>query len=291
MAQIALAHQALGDWLQANLKLQAALGTEDPWIERNRRLLDGALVGIRARLGKVLVTVTQKGAEVRLNGRLVGTTPLTTPAYATPGTVILKVEAAGYMPVTRALNVAAGSVRKETVNLLRKPPSAAPPSAAPPSAAPTSAAPTSPAPTSAVAPTAAPPSPADLATTEERRSPPDNDSGVAPWVGWTLLGGAALGLGTGVAGIVVRNDRINAYNDPACLADGRTRDENCGGLLDEADTASLWATVAFATGGALAVGAVITLLLSDSDDTPDEESGLAACGPGPGLGAACMVRF
>ncbi len=77
LAQIALAEQALGHWREAYEHLASALRhTDDPWISAHHATLDVALREIASRLGAVEVSCNVHGAEVRVDGRVVGKTPL-----------------------------------------------------------------------------------------------------------------------------------------------------------------------------------------------------------------------
>lgn len=274
-AQMALAHQALGDWLAAQQNLSAALKTKHPWIAKNRGPLEGALKTIEGRLGRVEVNATAEGAKVKVNGRDVGETPLPAPVFVVAGSVIVQVEKAGFFPVSRQIQVAAGSLARENVKLVQQTQAAAPP---PPKAAPPKAAP----------PKTAPP-------TAQTDVGGGDDS--LTYVGYGLAGGAAVGIGLGVTGLIIRNGKINEYNDDACLVGGRTRDENCSDKLDSANSAETLMLVGFIAGGAMAAGSAVVLILAGGSggDTAALDGGDAptwACGPGPGeIGAGCAFRF
>ena len=95
-AQMALAEQALGRWIQAEQHLQEALVAEaDPWIRRHRAALRAALEVIGEHLGGLDVRGGVPGAEVRVEGRARGTLPLVLPLRVPVGTVVLEVRAPG----------------------------------------------------------------------------------------------------------------------------------------------------------------------------------------------------
>src|SRR5260370_309383 len=74
-AQIGLAEQALGEWTSSESDLQAALQADDPWIARNRQVLDQALEFVNSQLGWVDVHCNVNGAELVVNDSPVGRTP------------------------------------------------------------------------------------------------------------------------------------------------------------------------------------------------------------------------
>jgi hypothetical protein len=127
LAQVALAHQALGQWLDAEAELVAALETEHPWIERNRSPLEQALATIRRHLAWLEVLGTPQGATVRLNGRAVGTLPLDEPARVVAGDVRLQVSAEGHETMTRTVSVRPGARAREIVRLVVAAPESAVP--------------------------------------------------------------------------------------------------------------------------------------------------------------------
>lgn len=259
-AQVALAHQALGEWLDAHRELTSALKMPDRWIEQHRTALESALDVIQGRLGRVEVECSVDGAEVRLNGQKIGVTPLSEAGFAVAGTVVLDVEADGYWPVTRQVQVGPGSLARETIKLVAQETNTMPDAAA------------------------------------ETTVP--ESSNIYAIVGWTFAGAAAVGVAVGTAGLLIRNDEIDAYNDPSCLAGGRSRDENCGDRLDAADSALAMGISGFVAGGAFAIGSLVFLLLDDDAPSAKETAGRSSgdrsfvCAPGPGdIGAACALRF
>ena len=106
-AQVGLAQQALGRWVEAERFLAEALkDRRDAWIRKHRRTLDTALDRIREQLGDLRVEGTPVGAQVRFGGRLVGTLPMTEPARVVAQRALLEVSAAGYADVAREVTVA-----------------------------------------------------------------------------------------------------------------------------------------------------------------------------------------
>jgi hypothetical protein len=116
-AQVALAEQALGLWVNAEADLVGALGeTEDPWIAKHRGALEGALAIVRRRLGSLEVRGNE-GAEVFLDGVRLGALPAGA-FRVEAGTRRLDVRLAGYHASTRTVEVPAAGVARETVTLV-----------------------------------------------------------------------------------------------------------------------------------------------------------------------------
>ncbi|HET9931601.1 MAG TPA: hypothetical protein VFQ35_12965 [Polyangiaceae bacterium] len=108
LAQIALAEQALGQWLLAEQDLTAALATHDGWVEANRDALDRALVVIQSHLSWLAVTTNVESAEVWLDDRKLGV------VRAAPWRVIqgpheLSLRLADGRSSTRSLELSAGA--------------------------------------------------------------------------------------------------------------------------------------------------------------------------------------
>src|SRR5262249_17997811 len=99
--------------------------------------------------------------------------------------------------------------------------------------------------------------------------------------------------GGGGAYVVGKNAADRWNNDSVCLANGKTRSDNCSGDRNTANAASSGAIASFAVGGVLIAASTI-LLIAAPRETP--ERGMASttlrCGGGPGMiGVACGGAF
>ena len=208
-AQMGFAEQALGRWVDAELHLrEARSASTDPWIVERAAVLNEALGEVARHLGTLDVHANVVGAEVRVDGRDVGTLPFVRPVRAPVGVVSLEVSAAQHLRVRRDVRVHAGELTRESVTLV-------PIAGAPP---------------------------ADRAAT--RRV-----------LAWVTAGGAVMGFGVGVVGLVA--------NDGAAGAAG------------------------LVLGGALATTSAV-LFLTLPGRVPETRSARFGCGFGPGdLGLAC----
>jgi hypothetical protein len=118
-AQIGLAEQSLGQWVAAESDLQAALDTDDAWITRNRESLDQARWFVSAHLGWLIVSSNVQ-ASLMLDGANVGTLPMRRPVRLAIGTVVLRVEANGYLPVERQVQIVDREPVHELVDLVSR---------------------------------------------------------------------------------------------------------------------------------------------------------------------------
>lgn len=266
LAQLALAEQALGRWLEADEHLRAAMASGDRWVVRNRATLDEAMSAIAQHVGSLVVEGTPAGATVTLAERQIGTLPMSAPARVLVGRARLSVRADGHEPVQREIDVRPGETLRETVTL-----------------APTAA--------------SAPPPPAPEPPPPER-TPARPRSGGSPL---TTLGIVGLGVGGaavvgGTVALVLREGHASDWNSDACLQGGRTRSENCQADLDAGETAELFDILGFAVGGAVLAGSVVLLIVGASGDDDAEPAPQSArvigCSVGPGdVGLSCAGRF
>jgi hypothetical protein len=144
-AQMGLAAQALGRWVVAETQLAGALASDDAWVAGKRKTLEDALTVVRKRIGSLEVLADVPGADVLVNGQIVGQLPLPAPLRLPAGTVVLQVQAKGYVQVQRSVMVEGGQLARESFQLARVTPviplSAATSEAASATAAPSAGAP------------------------------------------------------------------------------------------------------------------------------------------------------
>lgn len=126
LAQLALAEQALGRWIDAEAHLVEAMAADDPWIVDHRGVLEGALATIREHLGRLIVTANVEGATVRVNGRDAGALPMAEPVSVEIGTAVIDVTAPGHVAVQRQEEIAAGQLSRVRVTLVPRAGAASP---------------------------------------------------------------------------------------------------------------------------------------------------------------------
>lgn len=119
LAQIALAEQALGRFVEAEVHLQQALAVQgDAWISTRRPQLQQALEQISSQLGTIQIQGGVPGAVVFVNGTERGTMPQAATLRVRAGSAVVEIRAQGYVPVQRNVNVLAGGTARESIQLI-----------------------------------------------------------------------------------------------------------------------------------------------------------------------------
>jgi len=119
LAQIALAEQALGRFVEAEIHLQQALAVSgDMWIDSRRPQLQQALQQISSQLGTIEIQGGVPGAVVFVNGTERGTMPQAAQLRVRAGSAVVEIRAQGYVPVQRTVNVLAGGTARESIQLI-----------------------------------------------------------------------------------------------------------------------------------------------------------------------------
>ena len=117
-AQIGLAEQALGRWVDADSDLREALGHKgDRWIDKNEAALRAALATIAQHVGSLQISGSPAGARVSVDDRDVGTIPFSQPVRVVAGEAVVSVSAPGHTEISRKVIVTAGSLTREMFTL------------------------------------------------------------------------------------------------------------------------------------------------------------------------------
>lgn len=273
LAQWALAEQALGLWLDADEHLEQALVEKtDPWISAHRATLEAALQEITSQLGALELSCNVVGAEVRVDGRVLGRTPLNGPVKLVAGANVIQVASQGYFDVVRSVNVDAGQLSRLNVILTSRPASPPGAEAVGPSSGASSAA-------NAVGDAARP----EVSLTEENGGSPPRDILL-----YTTLGLAALGTSVGVTGYVMREVNVGQYNDDrrCSLRMGISRSDECPSQVAAFRRGEVLAIAGFSS--AVVFGLVGSYLWWDRASSARETS--FGCMLGPAM-AGCHGSF
>ncbi len=267
LAQVALAEQALGRFVEAEAHLQEALARgDDPFIRRNREPLEGALEEIRLRCGDLTVEGGVPGAEILIADVAVGVLPLDAPVRVVAGSVAIEVRAPGYERFIDTVIVRGGNSATVTVELTRR----------------------------RDEPGRTPPEGAGSGDAREGDTHGQSGPSAPAWtlpVALGLAGVGVVGLGVGAGLMVVREDNARARQtcsdtEPACRSAYQSAvDAEAGGV------ASL------VIGGALVAGGATVLILgmtgalgADGSSAGGESEAHVRCAPGL-LSMACAGRF
>ena len=240
-AQIALAEQALGRWVDAERDLATALSSDaDPWITKYKAALDGALTTVRTHLGDVIINGGVGGAAVKVDGVATGVLPSTAPLRLVVGTHTLEVTADGYYPFSQPVTVradapAAVSVEMQHVEAVHPPEVIAPP----------------------VVPLARQPEEKPVSHAQRVAGVVIAASSVAP------LALALIGLGA-------HESEVSAYNaDASCPGvSSPTQPAGCQGHIDAAGAWQAVSVVGFVATGALLVTGIIIALTAPHPHRP-----------------------
>lgn len=240
IAQIALAEQALGRWVDAARDLRAAMQREDdPWIRRNLSALNGAREEIMRHVGGLRAQGDGARGSLRVDGAEVATLPMTEAAVVLSGEREVEVHAPGYVPWRRRVDVRAGELTSLDVPALH--------------------------PETTVAPSL------------PVRAAPSNRGRAQRIAGWSLVGASAAGIGVGIYALVARDDAERALaNDPRCQGAG-TPPAVCAERRDTADTMSAVMIAGFVGAGVLALTGTVLVLSAPSSRAP---ATTLACAPG-----------
>jgi hypothetical protein len=274
LAQIALAEQALGRWVDAETHLTLALRrTEERWIARNRNLLQQALTDIEGHTGALEITGAVVGAEIFINNQRVGTFPMP-PVRVPAGSAALEIRATDYLPLIRTVLVPARGLAREQVVLVSA-------HAVPqPKDTPASTG------TQSIAPEAPP---------RAEPTPPSAGWSTQTKVGTGLAAGGAAALAVGILYQVIREQRAGVFNNDGCHVSGGivTGPGDCQSRYQDIQGAQKWAIGGFAGAAVLGgVGAVLILTgASASNGAVSTRNAGLRCVPTAALGLICAARF
>jgi hypothetical protein len=297
-AQIGLAEQALGRWIESEAHLGEALAAaSDPWIRKNGSALQEALSHVRRQLGDLEVLGGPGGAEIVIEGQVRGTLPLAKAIRVRAGECRFDVRARGYASLSRTVEIAAGVMTRETVNL--SPLIASVPAGEAGGATGTPA---------FTAPTPSLPEKPLSASPESEPAETEQGHPARHTVAWVTSVAAAAAIVTGVVGTVIWQEKRSAFDSHVGpppsnpQADPSTWGMNCaepavgrGGpgcstLYNAAQQGREIAIIGYAAGAALAAGATVLFLTSRREHGAGGAA--VACAPSPvSLAMGCMVTF
>jgi hypothetical protein len=284
--QLGLAEQALGRWEDAERHVGEALhAAGDAWVVKNRAILDEALGAIQGH--RIEVIGDPEGADVSVNGRVVGKLPLKEVVRVSAGEVEVELHASGYVPMQRTLTIVAGQYQRLVFHLTKEAPASAEeiPS---------------------VTKVAGDPRPASESTPVTplvATSPPADEPSTARTVlKWSAAGLAGVGLVVGIVAYVEHRNNVSAFDNhtPPCFDNnGMAVDKNkvpvleCQGLLDSYGSDRTWAIVGFTAAGVFAVTWLVLQLTEGSHPAAADHAFAAPlCAPSlSGLGLSCQLRF
>lgn len=251
-AQMALAQQALGRFVNAEHNLSQALTyRQDRFIRRNRALLEQALAEIRSNIGLVRVSGGVDGAMLYVDGREIGALPRPDAIRVNAGEVEVVARAPGYLPATATVEVPREGVATAELTMEREP--------------------------------AQPPPPVHHA--QSHPGAPVQELLIG--IGVTSASLGVLGLIGATIAMVIRE---NAAVDRQSCTDDSIECRDLFFLATEAETTGI--ALFIASGILLATGGTLFFIGLDWHEPEDEDQDDAwvRCAPGP-LSVGCAGRF
>jgi hypothetical protein len=284
--QLGLAELAAGYPVEAEQHLATALESpNDPGIVKYQQMLKDALTMARSQIGELAIQGSPTGAEVIVNGRLVGALPLEAPIKLVARTTEVVVRAPGHTDRREMVPIAGG--QRHALNVKLEPVAKAADSA--------------PVVTAAPVPSATPPPAAPTPLVVQDGPADTGESGFSLRTAAWVAGGAALVAGG--AGLVLHlaarskaaeiNSRCEDPSMPTTPISDPLSDADCQDRLDTWDSYKRWSMVGYISGAALAVTSGILFWTSRPSTTAPTSSGLQAgihCAPTP-TGISCHGTF
>jgi hypothetical protein len=244
LLHVATAAQAASKWLLADEYLKKADShNNDPYYQRYKAEIEEVRNTTAQRVGHFRAVGEPSGAEVILNGQVVGTLPMENPKTLESGTYVLEVNKPGFYRLRRPISVPGGVLTRETVELNER--------------------------------TGADPA-VDGSGSGAPAEPPSfwASSGMT----WTLAGvAAAAGITSGVS-FFLRERAADHWNDNArCLSKEPTQQDTprealCGNVRNDVDTAEQVGIVSGVVGIAFAGAALTHWLATSGSSEPTEDS-------------------
>ena len=230
-AQLGLVEQALGRWEDAEGHVAEGLrAPNDPWIAKYKATLDEALTAIRRHVARIEINGEPAGAEIFVNGRSIGRLPLPRAVTVTIGQVDIECRAPGRRTTVRQLTMGAAQYERVFIRMESEGGASASSTSTTTTVAPVVGAPKNDESTGGrVGSTAA-----DGGGKAVTSPPPVSNETVGPRtvVKWSSLGLAATGLGTGIVGSIIYQQKLSDFQS----ANGGNCRDNGGRAVDTSNT-------------------------------------------------------
>ena len=242
---------------------------DDPYYQKYKAEIEEVRLATAQRVGHFRAIGEPDGAEVVLNGQVVGTLPMETPKTLEAGTYIMEVSKPGFFRLRRPISVGGGVLTRESVELNERAPGSVDPA-----------------------------DPASAAAAAEPKS---------YWASsaftWTLAGiGAAAGVTSGIS-FYLREQAIEHWNDDdRCLSSENPdvpRQDICSDVRNDIDTAEQVGIITGVIGIAFAGAALTHWIATGGDSEPGMDTaerrerrsaGHVMCSPGL-MNVVCSGTF
>lgn len=114
---IATAEEKLGRWVDAAGHYRSFLADAGDIDAKLRAEAERRLENVKFNLGVLALSVTPDGAQISIDGAVVGTSPLAAPLFLAAGEYTLAITADGHKPLEQKLTIEAGSESERTFEL------------------------------------------------------------------------------------------------------------------------------------------------------------------------------
>ena len=300
LAQVALAEMALGRWVDAGADLERAMSHDDDrWVRAHHAPLTAAAESISDNIGELTIEGIPAGADVVLDGRVVGQLPLRGAVRLPTGWVEIELRASGFGTVRRERRIEARASAHETIELVplgdgvgtEKQTAKSAPG---PGQVTTSASVAVPGQVGGLRPAIAPPMPAVVS-----RPLPDvsimatagNSGGGVAWPAWVTLGGGLVSLGTAIGFHVWREKLANDFNGHCNIALQADGGGDCSSLHHSINLAETVYIIGYVTAAVLG-GSSTYLFVTAPRPSSGGTQGAFACTPEPDrYGLVCTGNF
>jgi hypothetical protein len=296
--QLGLCEQALGRWVDAEGYLTDALkAAPDPWVKKNRRTLEDALAIVKAHIARLEIEGEPEGAEVLVNGTLVGKLPLAGPVRVAEGEVEVEVRAPGFVRQTKTMRLEPGQYQRVIMRARQEAPEPAPATA--------TAAPALPPPVAAPAATTAASTSTAAVSAEDKHRDAAAATPTRLALKWIAAGLGVAAVGVGVYGVITNATGVTEFDTNCRVRNGVAVDLMTGApsgpCRDEKsryETAGQIGVAGFVAAGLLgAAGLILWLTEPRSPEGTAHAPEKTSLGCSPALvargGAAlgCTLRF
>jgi tetratricopeptide (TPR) repeat protein len=114
---MAIAEEKLAKWVEVATHLRTFLAQAPDADAKMRADAEKRLENAKLSIGVLALTIQPDGAQVTIDGNVVGTAPLADPLFLPPGEFAMSITADGYKPIEQKLTIEAGSESERTFEL------------------------------------------------------------------------------------------------------------------------------------------------------------------------------
>jgi len=114
---MAIAEEKLEKWVDVATHLRAFLAQVPDAAPKMKEDAEKRLENAKLNIGVLTLTITPEGAQMSIDGNIIGTSPLAEPLFLAPGEYNMSITADGHKPMEQKLAIEAGSESERTFEL------------------------------------------------------------------------------------------------------------------------------------------------------------------------------